>query len=175
MKQRPSKLTAFWALLVLGLPFALIRDVALYLTLCFWLGAPAMFIAMPVQAQQLPQYDLTRHPDGYVVVTRRPSPLGRSYTLTYAALVASTVADVETTFRGLDRCSSCREANPLLRPFVERGRGATYGVSIGLNILTMELARRSKRRGNRGWWVGPALQGSFHAGAAIWNSQQKDD
>jgi hypothetical protein len=95
------------------------------------------------------------------------SPKSRApYIAAYIILTALTIADVESTFRGLNRCTTCVEANPFMRPFVSRGRVPTYAV----NAITMEIARRRRNDGNRGWYVGPLLGSAVHGGAAISNS-----
>ncbi|MFN7945946.1 MAG: hypothetical protein U0Z53_11380 [Blastocatellia bacterium] len=88
------------------------------------------------------------------------------------AVQVSTVVDIESTFHTIGKCPpgyTCREANPLLRPFVQSGRPAAYAFSSSINGLVWWSSYRMKKRGNRWWWVGPVVQITTHTVAAIHN------
>ncbi|HWQ34001.1 MAG TPA: hypothetical protein VNQ79_14220 [Blastocatellia bacterium] len=88
------------------------------------------------------------------------------------AMQVSTIADLESTFHTIGKCPPgyvCREANPLLRPFVQSGRPAAYAFTTGINSLVWWSSYRMKKRGNRWWWVGPTVQIAVHTVAAVHN------
>ncbi len=88
------------------------------------------------------------------------------------AVQVSTVVDIESTFHTIGQCPpgyTCREGNPLLRPFIQSGRPAVYAFTTGINGLVMWHSYRMKKRGSRWWWVGPAIQIGVHTWAAVHN------
>lgn len=141
-----------------------VRRIALLLLVLLTFGCAT--VPPPV-----PSYDMTTDAEGNVLWKRRPVKVGPSYFWTYAALTITTILDVETTFHALDRCSTCYEANPLMAPFVKRGRGATYAFAFSLNVIQMERARRARKAGERHWYLGPALASGVHGILAASNSQ----
>lgn len=84
-----------------------------------------------------------------------------------------TIYDVETTFdcRGV----TCHEANPFMRPFVNRGRVETYAAQGVLEFGFVYLSHRFRTSENphyrRLWWLplAPALFG--HGILGTWNLQ----
>lgn len=108
--------------------------------------------------------------DGYPVWDKHQS--WKSYVFVYALLSATTVMDIESTFNGLDRCPSCKEGNPIMRPFIKRGRVATYAFAFSLNAIQMEVARRQKRRHERLWVVAPLIGTGIHGAAATSNNKK---
>lgn len=96
----------------------------------------------------------------------------RPYWTTYAWLTAATIYDVESTFYLLGRCDECREANPVSRPFIERGRAATYAYSLAVNAAVMYIARRMQSRGDEWWRLAPVALTAVHGAAGTWNVYQ---
>ena len=146
---------------------AVMKHLRLALTILVVTGAMLVRCNLWAQEAPLPKVE-PRHITIDLALSHRPES-SRSWWLMYGVLTLATVADVESTFHGLDRCATCREGNPIMRPFVERGRGATYAFTFGLNALTMELARRARNRHERHWYVGPMISTGVHAGGAAWN------
>ena len=98
-----------------------------------------------------------------------PRATDRPYWVMYGWLTAATIFDVETTFYRLDHCDNCQEANPIMRPFIERGRLATYAFSLAVNGVVMVLSRRMYDRGDSWWRVGPLAFTIVHAIAGTLN------
>lgn len=137
----------------------------------------ALLLSLGCATVQPPKYDLSRDVDNNPIWTKHvdpPARLGASYWLTYALALGMAAYDVHSTFAGLDRCATCAEANPIMRPFIRLGKGATYGVALSLTVFQMEIARRMKRQHERSWAVGPAIGIGVHGVAAISNSQQME-
>ena len=94
----------------------------------------------------------------------------KPYWLMYALLTATTVYDVETTFHRLGQCpNDCMEGNPVVRPFVERGRAATYAYTTLVNGIIMYVARRMFNRGHDWWRIFPMAVSGVHIAAGSWN------
>lgn len=84
--------------------------------------------------------------------------------------VASTIYDVESTFFVLGRCDTCREANPIIRPFVEMGRPATYIFISAADVVTVYGSYYLKKRGHDKLWLIPPLVGiAGHGFVGTWN------
>ena len=77
----------------------------------------------------------------------------REFILLSGGLVMSSLFDAYTTNRALESCMTCREANPIARPFVEAGPVGTYGFALGTSALMIGGAYYLKRRGYRWRWV----------------------
>lgn len=85
-----------------------------------------------------------------------------------SSLVAFTVFDVETTFAALKNPRvSVREGNPVMRPFVNRGRPATYAFLGGVDAGVIYASYRMKKSTNPAirklWWVVPIAMMASHA------------
>lgn len=90
-----------------------------------------------------------------------------------ALLQGSTIYDMETTFRTLDRCSRCKEGNPIMRPFIKAGRPATYAFTTGMNVLTTYVALNARAQGKK-WWYWPIIANvAVHVVAGVHNSRIK--
>ena len=87
-----------------------------------------------------------------------------------AGAQAATIYDVNTTLRVLDRCATCYEANPIMRPFV-RNTTAAYGAGMSLSAVGIYGSRRLKEKGSRWWWVPMIGQIGVHTILGIRNSQ----
>lgn len=93
----------------------------------------------------------------------------RPYWTSYAWLTLATIYDVESTLYLLQRCEECKETNPLVRTFVDRGRAATYAYSVAVNGIVMYFARRMFDRGDPRWDYFPFALSIVHAIAGSWN------
>lgn len=80
-------------------------------------------------------------------------------------LVASTIFDVETTFAGMKPGVS--EQNPLMRPFINAGRPATYaylgGVTAGIVYVSYRMKKSTNPTIRKLWWVYPVVVTVSHA------------
>jgi hypothetical protein len=83
---------------------------------------------------------------------------------------AATVYDVNTTLRTLNRCATCYEANPIMRPFVGN-TVAAYGAGMSLSAASIYGSKRLKEKGSRWWWVPLVGQIGVHTALGIRNSQ----
>jgi hypothetical protein len=92
-----------------------------------------------------------------------------------AGLNGAMLVDTKTTFDVLRACpQTCREANPLVAPFVRRGPAVTYaaGMLVDAGVMTVAAKMRSSPRGwvRRTWWVAPAALIVGHSIAARHNA-----
>lgn len=93
----------------------------------------------------------------------------QKFVLTSAALVATTVYDNETSFHALKNCPACYEKNFLLKPFVNKGRVATYTLTMGINTGLIYISYRMKKAGHPLWWIVPAQFSIVHGVAGSFN------
>ena len=84
-------------------------------------------------------------------------------------LCGSTAADIESTYSVYDRGG--REANVFMRPLVEAGRPAIYGVQMGINTGVLWWFAKTDRRKFR--WVVVGALAAGHTYAAIHNARQR--
>lgn len=89
----------------------------------------------------------------------------RQFIVLSSALVLSSIYDAETTARGLENCHTCREANPIAKPFTDMGRPGIYGFALATDAAMIFVAYRLKQRGSRWWWT-PLVAGTVIHGAA---------
>ena len=94
-----------------------------------------------------------------------------SFWLVGGLLGGSTVADLKTTFSALDRCSNCREGNPVMAPLVNAGPAVTYGVQAAVDVAVMAWSARLKAQHSKIWWLMPVVMSATHSIAAISNSR----
>ncbi|MBI2674681.1 MAG: hypothetical protein HYX22_03030 [Candidatus Yanofskybacteria bacterium] len=66
---------------------------------------------------------------------------------------ASKVFDIESTFYNIGN-GAIVEANPLMRPFINNGRHATYLISAAA-VSVMSLATYELKKQTKWWWVLP--------------------
>ena len=73
-----------------------------------------------------------------------------------------TIFDVETTFAAIR--NGAHEANPIMRPFIKRGRGATYGMQMGINTIIIGSSYLMKKdpKWNKVWWIIPSVAATGH-------------
>ena len=142
------------------------------------LGIGFLILAGPAAAQELPAIfsdESLQQIAAAVIADQKappettPPPTDRPYWVMYGWLTAATIFDVETTFYRLNHCDACQEANPIMRPFIERGRLATYAFSVAVNGVVMVLSRRMYDRGDTWWRVGPLAFTIVHAIAGTLN------
>jgi hypothetical protein len=101
------------------------------------------------------------------VKTAQKRVADRNFWILTGVTVAATVYDTETTFAGIK--NGAREGNPLMRPFVESGRPATYAVQMAVTGGISYLAYRQKKRGSAGWWFFPVVLTVGHTVAGSLN------
>ena len=89
-------------------------------------------------------------------------------------LQASTVLDIESSYYVLNNCPrgfTCREGNPVLRPFVNAGRPAVYAFTTGTNALAILSSYKLRKKGSRFWWVPMTVYTGIHTFCAVRNFQ----
>lgn len=92
-----------------------------------------------------------------------------------AGLNGAMLIDTKSTFDVLRACpQTCREANPVVAPFVRRGPAVTYaaGMLVDAGVMTVAARMRGSPRGwvRRTWWVAPAALIVGHSIAARHNA-----
>ena len=92
-----------------------------------------------------------------------------------AGLNGAMLVDTKSTFDVLRDCpQACREANPVVAPFVRRGPAVTYaaGVLFDAGVMTVAAKMRGSSRGwvRRTWWVAPTALIVGHSIAARHNA-----
>ena len=87
-----------------------------------------------------------------------------NFVLVSTYLVATTIFDIETTFSAIR--NGVHEANPIMRPFIKRGRGATYGMQMGINAIVIGTSYLMKKSDNpawnKKWWIIPSVWATGH-------------
>jgi hypothetical protein len=91
------------------------------------------------------------------------------WTLT-AATQAATIYDLHTTRSAMQRCQSCYELNPVMRPFVA-STPAALSAGLGLSSASIYGAFKLKKKGFRYWWVPLAAPIAVHTAAGIRNTR----
>jgi hypothetical protein len=86
------------------------------------------------------------------------------------ATEAATLYDLHTTQTALQRCQSCYEANPIMKPFVG-SRAAALTAGLGLSAGSIYGAFKLKKKGFRYWWVPLAAPIAVHTAAGISNTR----
>lgn len=97
----------------------------------------------------------------------------KKFWLVAGALNGAMLIDTHSTFTVLARCPDCRERNPLVAPFVNRGPGLTYtaGELFDAGVMAVSARMRASPRTwvRRTWWLLPASLIAGHAVAARHN------
>ena len=89
-------------------------------------------------------------------------------------LQVSTMLDIESSYHLLKNCPpgyTCREGNPLLRPFVHAGHPAAYAFTMGTNAMAVLSSYKLKKKGSRFWWVPMTAYIGIHTFCSIRNIQ----
>ncbi len=94
-----------------------------------------------------------------LAINTEAGTIDKKFLLVNGFYIGSAILDVESTFYSLDRCSNCVEGNPVVAPFVNKGKLTTYafygavttGVIYGSYIL--------KKRRFKYWWT-PIILGT---------------
>ncbi len=94
----------------------------------------------------------------------------KKFIFTSIFLAGTTVFDTETTFAALDKCNhTCKEGNPLMRPFFNSGRPAVYAVQGAVDVGLIAWSYKLKKDGNKLWWFPPVVVGAVHGLAGGFN------
>jgi hypothetical protein len=84
----------------------------------------------------------------------------KKFWIVAAGLNTAMLLDTKSTFDVTRWCPNCEEANPFVRPFVERGPALTFSAGVAFDAGVMALAAAMKRSERtwlrRTWWVVPA-------------------
>lgn len=98
----------------------------------------------------------------------------KNFLIVTSSLAVFTVFDVETTFAATGNPKVyVREGNPVMRPFINAGRPATYAFLGGVNAGIVYISYRMRKSANpivrKLWWVGPIAATASHAIAGGFN------
>ena len=93
--------------------------------------------------------------------------LDKKFWTVAAVLNTAMVLDTKSTFDVVRACESCREANPLVAPFIRRGPAVTFTAGEFFDAGVMTVAARMKAANRpwvrRTWWAVPAALVAGHA------------
>lgn len=99
----------------------------------------------------------------------------RPFAIVAGSLFFASAYDAESTFRALARSASAREANPIMQPFVSRGRPATYAflgaVDVGILAIAAHLKHSDNAGARRLWWLLPIASTAAHGFAGLSNQR----
>jgi hypothetical protein len=122
-------------------------------------------------------YALAPLPDGEGVLTPGPQftfreweperPRPQALTPLYWWLITLNVLDMRSTYKGL-ATGRAREANPLMRPFVE-SKPAFVGVKVGLTLTAIWATERTRKKHPKRAVVTMAVLDAALA-AIVWNN-----
>jgi len=123
------------------------------------LFAMAMLVSSSASAQEVKREKIAKIVDTkFIVVT--------------SSLATSTIFDTETTFVAIKN-PGVREANPVMRPFVNAGRPATYaflgGVDTGIVYFSYRMKKSTNPTIRKLWWVLPVVATASHGFAGGFN------
>ena len=95
----------------------------------------------------------------------------KKFLIINAPLIGTSIYDIESTYFALNRCENrCREGNPLMRPFIERGRPWAYAYYLSLDAGVIYYSYYLKKNGhNKLWYVAPLAVAGAHTIAGTWN------
>jgi hypothetical protein len=90
----------------------------------------------------------------------------KTFWLVAAGLNTTMLLDTKSTFDVMRRCASCEEANPFVRPFVQRGPTLTVAAGVAFDAEVMAIAAKMKRSERpwlrHTWWVVPVALMTGH-------------
>ncbi len=78
-------------------------------------------------------------------------------------MVGAVIYDMETTLYTFRKCAeykemvSCREGDPLLRPFIKHGRPAIYAFQAAVTAGRIYMAYRLRKQGKHLRWIVPTI------------------
>lgn len=84
-------------------------------------------------------------------------------------LIGSTIYDVESTYYALDKCQTCREGNPFMRPFVKAGKPWFYAVQGSIDAGVIYTSYKMKKNDKKLWWLLPVVMTATHSIAGTSN------
>ena len=119
--------------------------------------------ATPAMSQIDTDLKLEPDVDTYTTQTTMPAAPPRvadtGFYLVAAAAVASTAFDIQSTIDALDRCSRCREGNPIMKPVVDAGPVAMYAVGMAITggLLWISYEMKKSHPESLNWLALPAV------------------
>lgn len=123
-----------------------------------------LLLTCPILAQENP---VPKKEDASAAKTAKKPVIDKNFYLVSAALTASSVYDLETTFAAIK--NGAREGNPIMRPIINAGRPAAYPVNMAINTGLMYLSYRYKKNGHFNWWIIPVAATVGHTVAGSLN------
>lgn len=89
------------------------------------------------------------------------------FILVTGSLVVSTIFDIETTFAAINNSDvPVYEGNPIMRPFINSGRPATYAfvglVDAGIVYISYRMKKSADPDIQKFWWVMPMAATTGH-------------
>lgn len=114
--------------------------------------AAILLISAPVSAQETKKSGRT---------------VDAKFMLVTGSLVVSTIFDIETTFAAIDNPDiPVYEGNPIMRPFINSGRPATYAfvgmVDAGIVYISYRMKKSADPDIQKLWWVIPMAATTGH-------------
>src|SRR3989338_7172205 len=96
----------------------------------------------------------------------------KKFLIINSVMVGTTVYDIESTYLVLDRCQTCYELNPIMRPFVEAGRPQLYAIQGLIDagvIYTSYQMKKLDGKFKKIWWILPVAVTAGHIVAGTGN------
>ena len=120
-----------------------------------------LVVAKPAVAQEVKE-DVT----STVVSEAKPKVMDKKFLIIGGLLEISGAMDIKSTFDSLGRCK-CREANPILAPFVSAGPAYAYTVEMAISGVIMYGAGKmrvsEKSFLKKTWWILPIGEIILHS------------
>ena len=105
-----------------------------------------------------------------VLLTKTLHAEDRLFWILAGGAQAATIYDIQTTRNVMQRCPTCYEANPIMKPFVASSPAA-FSVAVGLSAGGIYGAFKLRKKGVRYWWVPVAAPLAVHTIAGLNNSR----
>jgi len=134
----------------LFIDFAFIVAVAFFCSPVFATDAPAL--EPNAWRLTVPALTATATPTPAITTTKPKPKFDWQLFGSATALQLATVADLRSTFNVFKRCATCYEANPLLRPIINKP-AAAYAVTAAINGYTIYSMKKLKDKGKWYWWT----------------------
>lgn len=93
----------------------------------------------------------------------------KKFWIVNSIFIGSTILDVESTFYALDKCKTCREGNPIMRPFIEAGRPWSYAFFAVTDAGYVYCSYYFKKHDKYAWWLIPITGTVFHTVVGVRN------